>query len=166
MRTAEARARAHRAFARVVTRRELLPDLSFVEVSGSERTTFYPTVQALAKEFRLNIRPDARPEAGHYYRSDHFSLARVGIPAFSVNEGMKYKGHDAAWGMLHAAHTSVFASKPATLCNPKPIAGESRLLDTSYGWDNVNQIKMVVDNLTALPEPPIERRSRSRPRDC
>ena len=73
-----------------------------VEVSGSERTTFYPTVQALAKEFRLNIRPDARPEAGHYYRSDHFSLARVGIPAFSVNEGMKYKGHDAAWGMQQA----------------------------------------------------------------
>src|SRR5256714_13519330 len=73
-----------------------------VEVSGSERTTFYPTVQALAKEFRLNIRPDSRPEAGHYYRSDHFSLARVGIPAFSVNEGMKYKGHDAAWGMQQA----------------------------------------------------------------
>jgi len=73
-----------------------------VEVSGSERTTFYPTVQALAKEFRLNIRPDARPEAGHYYRSDHFSLARVGIPAFSVNEGMKYKGRDAAWGMQQA----------------------------------------------------------------
>jgi Zn-dependent M28 family amino/carboxypeptidase len=73
-----------------------------VEVSGSERTTFYPTVQALAKEFRLNIRPDARPEAGHYYRSDHFSLARVGIPAFSVNEGMKYKGHDAAWGTQQA----------------------------------------------------------------
>ena len=73
-----------------------------VEVSGSERTTFYPTVQALAQEFRLAIRPDSHPEAGHYYRSDHFSLARVGIPAFSINEGVKYKGHDAAWGMQQA----------------------------------------------------------------
>jgi Zn-dependent M28 family amino/carboxypeptidase len=73
-----------------------------VDVSGSERTTFYPMVQALAAEFRLTIRPDAHPEAGHYYRSDHFSLARVGIPAFSVNEGVKYKGHDAAWGMEKA----------------------------------------------------------------
>ena len=73
-----------------------------VEVSGSERTTFYPTVQALAQEFRLTIRPDSHPEAGHYYRSDHFSLARVGIPAFSVSEGVKYKGHDAAWGMQQA----------------------------------------------------------------
>jgi Zn-dependent M28 family amino/carboxypeptidase len=72
------------------------------EVSGSERTTFYPIVQSTAKDFKLNIRPDSRPEAGHYYRSDHFSLARVGIPSFSINEGMKYKGHDTAWGLKQA----------------------------------------------------------------
>jgi Zn-dependent M28 family amino/carboxypeptidase len=70
-----------------------------VEVTGAERTTFYPWVQATAKEFRMVIRPDARPEAGHYYRSDHFSLARVGIPSFSINQGMKFKGHDEAWGI-------------------------------------------------------------------
>jgi Zn-dependent M28 family amino/carboxypeptidase len=69
-----------------------------VEVSGAERTTFYPWVEATAKEFRLAIRPDAHPEAGHFYRSDHFSLARVGIPSFSINEGIKFKGHDEAWG--------------------------------------------------------------------
>jgi Zn-dependent M28 family amino/carboxypeptidase len=70
-----------------------------VEVSGAERTTFYPWVQATAKEFRLAIRPDALPEAGHFYRSDHFSLARVGVPAFSINQGVKFKGHDEAWGV-------------------------------------------------------------------
>ena len=70
-----------------------------VEVTGAERTTFYPWVQATAKEFRLAIRPEARPEAGQFYRSDHFSLARVGIPSFSINEGMKFKGHDVAWGL-------------------------------------------------------------------
>jgi Zn-dependent M28 family amino/carboxypeptidase len=70
-----------------------------VEVAGAERTTFYPAVEATAKEFRLAIRPDAVPEAGHFYRSDHFSLARVGIPSFSINEGIKYKGHTAAWGL-------------------------------------------------------------------
>jgi Zn-dependent M28 family amino/carboxypeptidase len=73
-----------------------------VEVSGAERTTFYPVVEATAKEFGLTIRPDARPEAGHYYRSDHFSLARVGVPSFSIGEGQKYKGHDAAWGEAQA----------------------------------------------------------------
>jgi len=73
-----------------------------VEVGGAERTTFYPAVEETAKEFHLAIRPDARPEAGHYYRSDHFSLGRVGIPAFSISEGMKYQGHDTAWGEAQA----------------------------------------------------------------
>jgi Zn-dependent M28 family amino/carboxypeptidase len=73
-----------------------------VEVSGAERTTFYPLVESTAKAFDLAIRPDAKPEAGHYYRSDHFSLARVGIPSFSIGEGLKYKGHDAAWGKAQA----------------------------------------------------------------
>jgi Zn-dependent M28 family amino/carboxypeptidase len=73
-----------------------------VEVSGAERTTFYPVVEATAKSFGLAVRPDAHPEAGHYYRSDHFSLARVGIPSFSIAQGLKFKGHDAAWGEAQA----------------------------------------------------------------
>ena len=35
-----------------------------VQVSGAERTTFYPAVQATAQDFHFAIRPDARPEAG------------------------------------------------------------------------------------------------------
>jgi Zn-dependent M28 family amino/carboxypeptidase len=72
------------------------------EVSGAERTTFYPVVESTAKEFGFAIRADSRPEAGHYYRSDHFSLARVGVPSFSINEGLKFKGHDTAWGEAQA----------------------------------------------------------------
>jgi Zn-dependent M28 family amino/carboxypeptidase len=70
-----------------------------VEVTGAERTSFFPTVQATAARFGMAIVPDAHPEAGHYYRSDHFSMARVGVPAFSIGEGTLYKGHDAAWGL-------------------------------------------------------------------
>ncbi len=69
-----------------------------VNLNGSQRTSFYPVVEATAKRFGLEIVPDARPEAGGYYRSDHFSLSRVGIPAFSVEEGELFEGHDAAWG--------------------------------------------------------------------
>jgi Zn-dependent M28 family amino/carboxypeptidase len=79
-----------------------LGDPEEVEVSGAERTTFYPAVEVAAKDFKLTIKPDAQPGAGHYYRSDHFSLARVGIPSFSINEGMKFKGHDTAWGEAQA----------------------------------------------------------------
>lgn len=70
-----------------------------INVNGAQRTTFYPEVQATAKRFGLAIVPDPRPEAGSYYRSDHFSLSRVGIPAFSVDAGTLYEGHDHAWGV-------------------------------------------------------------------
>jgi Zn-dependent M28 family amino/carboxypeptidase len=73
-----------------------------IEISGAERTTFYPQVEKIAQKYGLAIRPDAQPEAGHYYRSDHFSLARVGIPSFSISEGMKFRGHDEAWGRAQA----------------------------------------------------------------
>ncbi|MFZ3214110.1 MAG: M28 family peptidase [Terriglobales bacterium] len=69
-----------------------------VEVPGAERTSLYPIVEATARQFELQIRPDPHPESGHYYRSDHFSLARVGIPSFSIKEGDKFKGHNAEWG--------------------------------------------------------------------
>ena len=72
------------------------------EIVGSERTNFYPVVQQTAKQFGLTIAPDAHPDAGHYYRSDHFSMARVGVPAFSINEGVKYQGHTREWGMEQA----------------------------------------------------------------
>jgi Zn-dependent M28 family amino/carboxypeptidase len=75
-----------------------LGDPQQLVVSGAERTSAYPLVQKVAGEFALAIQPDNHPEAGHYYRSDHFSLARVGVPAFSVNEGALFKGHDLAWG--------------------------------------------------------------------
>jgi Zn-dependent M28 family amino/carboxypeptidase len=69
-----------------------------VNVNGAQRTTFFPQVQATAQRFGLAIVPDPRPSAGTYYRSDHFSLSRVGIPAFSIDAGTLYAGHDRAWG--------------------------------------------------------------------
>jgi TonB family protein len=73
-----------------------------VEVSGAERTTFYPVVESTAKKFGFAIQSDSHPEAGHYYRSDHFSLARVGIPSFSISQGTEFAGHDRAWGEAQA----------------------------------------------------------------
>ncbi len=73
-----------------------------VLVAGAERTSFYPAVENMAKQFGLTIVPDPNPNAGHYYRSDHFSLARVGVPAFSIGEGDLFQGHDRQWGAQKA----------------------------------------------------------------
>lgn len=73
------------------------------DLTGAERIDFWPTVQKVAKDFDLKLLPDPDPMAGHYYRSDHFSLARVGIPAFSIEEGRLFEGHDEAWGKAQFA---------------------------------------------------------------
>ena len=73
-----------------------------VNLGGAERIDFWPTVERVAKDFDLQLLPDPNPMAGHYYRSDHFSLARVGIPAFSVDQGDLFEGHDEAWGHAQA----------------------------------------------------------------
>jgi Zn-dependent M28 family amino/carboxypeptidase len=69
-----------------------------ISVTGAERTTFYPVVERTAKAFGFDIQPDPEPGAGHYYRSDHFSLARAGVPGFSVNTALKFAGHTPEWG--------------------------------------------------------------------
>jgi Zn-dependent M28 family amino/carboxypeptidase len=74
-----------------------------VSLGGAERIDFWTTVERVAKAFDLALLPDPTPGAGHYYRSDHFSLARVGIPAFSVDQGELFEGHDEAWGRAQDA---------------------------------------------------------------
>jgi len=69
-----------------------------VNLGGADRIDFWPTVQSVAKAFDLKILPDPDPAAGYYYRSDHFSLARVGIPAFSIDQGDLFEGHTPEWG--------------------------------------------------------------------
>lgn len=65
-------------------------------ITGAERTTAWPLVQEVAKRFNFVLSPDPRPEQGIFYRSDHFSFARVGVPAFTVNLGADYQGVNAA----------------------------------------------------------------------
>ena len=69
-----------------------------VVITGAERTNVYPLAQQIAKRLDLAIAVDAQPEAGHYFRSDHFSLARVGIPAFSIGHATEFTGKPAGFG--------------------------------------------------------------------
>ena len=70
-----------------------------VVITGADRTSVYPLAQQTAKRLNLAISPDATPEAGHYFRSDHFSFARVGIPAFSIGPATEFAGKPAGFGL-------------------------------------------------------------------
>jgi len=65
---------------------------------GAERSTLKAVVEAVARERGMRVSPDARPEQGSFYRSDHFPFAKVGVPSISLKEGDDYVGRPQGWG--------------------------------------------------------------------
>jgi Zn-dependent M28 family amino/carboxypeptidase len=53
---------------------------------GADRSTLGPMAQALAQERGRSIGEDQHPERGYFFRSDHFPLAKAGVPALSISE--------------------------------------------------------------------------------
>ena len=45
------------------------------------------------------LTPDPEPEKGFYYRSDHFSFAKAGIPAFYADGGVSYIDQPEGYGL-------------------------------------------------------------------
>ena len=118
-----------------------------VNVAGAERTNFYPAVERTAFEFGLAIVPDAQPAAGHYFRSDHFSFARAGVPAFSIDEGDKYRGHDREWGSEQAEdYVAHHYHQPSDEYRPDmDFRGDAVMarFGMALGWEAANQPALV-----------------------
>ena len=45
------------------------------------------------------VKPDAEPEKGFYYRSDHFEFAKQGVPALDIDAGTDFVGKPKGYGM-------------------------------------------------------------------
>jgi len=65
---------------------------------GAEHSTLQAVVEAVARARGMRVSPDARPEQGSFYRSDHFPFAKIGVPSISLKEGDDYIGHPKGWG--------------------------------------------------------------------
>ncbi|WP_395683671.1 M28 family metallopeptidase [Dokdonella sp.] len=55
--------------------------------SGSAESELLDALIADGKAFGLAYAPDPHPEAGHFFRSDHFPFAKRGVPALSYGSG-------------------------------------------------------------------------------
>jgi Zn-dependent M28 family amino/carboxypeptidase len=67
-----------------------------VVLLGAERSSLGPLATTLAGRLGRVVMPDPEPERGSFYRSDHFPLAKVGIPAVSIQESVDFTGPNAA----------------------------------------------------------------------
>jgi Zn-dependent M28 family amino/carboxypeptidase len=63
---------------------------------GSERSSLGPMLTTLAAERGRTVGADTHPERGYFFRSDHFPLAKAGVPALSLSEPRQFEGPDAA----------------------------------------------------------------------
>ncbi len=56
-------------------------------ISGNARLGLLDDLIADAKQYGMVYTADPKPEAGHFFRSDHFSFAKRGVPAISFGSG-------------------------------------------------------------------------------
>ena len=54
-------------------------------------------LEEYASEQERVVKPDQNPQRGSYYRSDHFNLAKKGVPMIYAKGGNEYTGKDSAY---------------------------------------------------------------------
>jgi Zn-dependent M28 family amino/carboxypeptidase len=97
----------------------LLGVVNDFNVLGDAKSSLGPELAAMLKPRNLRITPDAFPERGAFYRSDHFSFARAGVPSVSIGEGEDFAGHPKGWGLQqHEDYTSNRYHQPADNYRP------------------------------------------------
>ena len=88
-------------------------------IPGMGQSTLEDTLSGLARARGRRVLPDQEPEKGHYYRSDHFEFAKVGVPAMSYGGGYDYIGRPAGWGMQkHQDYVAHDYHKPSDMVKP------------------------------------------------
>jgi Zn-dependent M28 family amino/carboxypeptidase len=70
-----------------------------IVVVGLGNSTLDEVLTEAAQAQGRVLQPDAEPEKGFYYRSDHFEFAKLGVPALYVNSGTNYVDKPADYGL-------------------------------------------------------------------
>jgi Zn-dependent M28 family amino/carboxypeptidase len=65
---------------------------------GMGNSTLDDMLVEIAKRYGRTVGPDANPEKGYYFRSDHFEFAKQGVPALDPKGGREFIGKPADFG--------------------------------------------------------------------
>ena len=91
-------------------------DITVVGMGNSELDDYL--AEAAARVGRT-LRPDPEPEKGFFYRSDHFSFAKAGIPSLYTDSGIDHVEHGIEWTLARRAdYTSNRYHKPTDEFDP------------------------------------------------
>jgi len=65
---------------------------------GKGKSSLDAVVDAVAQVQGRTVTPDQFPDRGHFYRSDQFNFAKIGVPAVYLDTGTDFIGKPAGWG--------------------------------------------------------------------
>jgi Zn-dependent M28 family amino/carboxypeptidase len=68
-------------------------------VLGDTKSSLGTAFASMIQPRGWRITADEHPERGAFYRSDHFSFAKVGVPSASIAAGTDFEGRPAGWGV-------------------------------------------------------------------
>ncbi len=77
----------------------LLGRVKDLNVLGDTKSTLGPQLATYLQPRGLKIVPEAFPERGAFYRSDHFMFAKAGVPSVSIGAGDTFEGKPDGWGV-------------------------------------------------------------------
>jgi len=105
---------------------------------GSERSSLGTMFAELAKARGRVVGEDTHPERGYFFRSDHFPLAKAGVPALSLSEPKQFEGPNAAALLAQQeAYNGKDYHQPSDEYNPAwdfSGAAEDMQLLTALAW--------------------------------
>ncbi|MFT4156053.1 M28 family metallopeptidase [Parafilimonas sp.] len=69
-----------------------------IVIAGAGQNELEDYLAEAGKQQGRYLAPEAHPEAGHYFRSDHFCFAKAGVPALSAGGGIDVVGKGKEYG--------------------------------------------------------------------
>ncbi len=69
-----------------------------VNMIGMGKSSLDDVLQQVASTQNRIVTPDHFPDRGYYYRSDQFSLAKIGVPGVYLHSGLNVIGKPVGWG--------------------------------------------------------------------
>jgi Zn-dependent M28 family amino/carboxypeptidase len=96
----------------------VLPAARDIELIGGGRTPVEADLVRVARAHGLRVDPEPAPEAGWYFRSDHYSFARVGVPAIAFRAGRDLIDGEAAGVPVVAAYNRDRYHQPSDAFDP------------------------------------------------
>ena len=118
-----------------------------LRVLGDTKSSLGPALRAFVRPRAMTLTPDEHPERGYFYRSDHFSFAKAGIPSVSIAAGSDYVGRPKGWGQEQEQdYTNKRYHQPSDEYRPDfDLSGAVQLSEIVLGFGRL------IANTTAVP---------------